>query len=415
MENRYQQVKIWLLIALPVLAIAIGSGFAVHLAQVRRARLVVKVPTPVLPTPNAYDTFCRAGDALVSQAETFEVVKPQCPLAVQRRVLGENARALALLRQGLTQQYFHPPVRTSDVKFPYGKWRSLARLLKAESQVRAARGDWHGAAHSALECIHFGSTVPHGAPLIGTLVGIAMQTSGRDQLWHTVDQLSAPQARDAIKTLTLLSAHDVTAPTALQEELWSTYAMLQKEVLNADTSATESGDVPPAQRSRKVRQTMIDVYAEMMLKEIANSRLPYTRQQRLVNPRGPMAIAANEFVIDSRKFSCRFYGNQTGNRLLMVALALRAYRCEHDAYPNTLQALTPAYLTTLPADPFAARGAFHYRQRGASYVLYSVGPDGVDNGGTPISDPKHASHTTQRVTTESTGDIVAGVTVGASR
>ena len=104
---------------------------------------------------------------------------------------------------------------------------------------------------------------------------------------------------------------------------------------------------------------------------------------------------------------------ETQNRLLLVSLALRAYRLEHGGYPVSLAELAPAYLKQIPDDPFALKGAFLYRINGQKYVLYSVGPDGKDDGGTPIDDPKLATAISPNaryniVKQDSVGDIVAG-------
>ncbi len=81
---------------------------------------------------------------------------------------------------------------------------------------------------------------------------------------------------------------------------------------------------------------------------------------------------------------------QTGSRLLRVAYALAAYRQEHNGRdPNALSDLVPAYLSRIPNDPYAfpvaplaykspAQNASLSNERG---TLYSVGPDGVDDGG----------------------------------
>jgi hypothetical protein len=95
----------------------------------------------------------------------------------------------------------------------------------------------------------------------------------------------------------------------------------------------------------------------------------------------------------------------------MATLALRLYRLEHGAYPESLEALAPRYLATVPADPFALNAALRYRRKGSKYVLYSIGPDGVDNGGAAIlsKDPTRKGPSRYTVTQDSTGDIVAGV------
>ncbi len=67
-------------------------------------------------------------------------------------------------------------------------------------------------------------------------------------------------------------------------------------------------------------------------------------------------------------------------QLAQVALALRIYHEDHGQYPTILQDLSPKILPALPLDGFAD-APFHYRRDGDGYLLYSVGPDGKDDGG----------------------------------
>ncbi|CAN5778535.1 hypothetical protein BH11PLA1_BH11PLA1_19440 [soil metagenome] len=77
--------------------------------------------------------------------------------------------------------------------------------------------------------------------------------------------------------------------------------------------------------------------------------------------------------------------DSVGTRTL---LAIQRYRDEHaDALPPTLAALCPAYLAATPIDP-ATGSALGYRiiepardALGRRYLLYSIGADGVDDGG----------------------------------
>jgi hypothetical protein len=72
--------------------------------------------------------------------------------------------------------------------------------------------------------------------------------------------------------------------------------------------------------------------------------------------------------------------NQAHIRMLLCALALRCYRLEHGELPAALADLAPEYLPEVPVDPFSD-GPFVYRRQDGQYVLYSVGPDGHDDGG----------------------------------
>jgi hypothetical protein len=96
---------------------------------------------------------------------------------------------------------------------------------------------------------------------------------------------------------------------------------------------------------------------------------------------------------------------------LKTTLALRLYHLDRGAYPARLEDLTPGYLEAVPADPFALKATLRYRRWGGKYVLYSIGPDGGDDGGTPARDqePGVASGSHYVVKPDSKGDIVAGI------
>ena len=55
-------------------------------------------------------------------------------------------------------------------------------------------------------------------------------------------------------------------------------------------------------------------------------------------------------------------------------------------YSESLTALDPAILATPPADPAKADSAIHYRRTESGFLLWSVGDDRKDDGGTPDKD-----------------------------
>jgi hypothetical protein len=65
-----------------------------------------------------------------------------------------------------------------------------------------------------------------------------------------------------------------------------------------------------------------------------------------------------------------------------MVIALARYKAEHSAYPKTLDALVPEYSDGIEMDPFG-NDALAYRREKDGFVLYSIGRDGVDNGGAP--------------------------------
>lgn len=68
-------------------------------------------------------------------------------------------------------------------------------------------------------------------------------------------------------------------------------------------------------------------------------------------------------------------------RMAAVALAIRMYETDHGHRPRDLDSLVPDYLPAIPADPMSTSGVIQYLPDAEYPRLYSVGPDGIDDGG----------------------------------
>jgi len=71
----------------------------------------------------------------------------------------------------------------------------------------------------------------------------------------------------------------------------------------------------------------------------------------------------------------------TLHQMLLAATALERYRLAHDEYPSDLGKLTPAFLSERPFDYFAMQPLRYHRLAPDEFRLYSIGKDGVDDGG----------------------------------
>ena len=72
---------------------------------------------------------------------------------------------------------------------------------------------------------------------------------------------------------------------------------------------------------------------------------------------------------------------ETMRRLLVTAIALERYRLRNGTYPDSLGALTPAWLTGQPMDFMDGQPLRYRRIADGRFLLYSVGLDCTDNGG----------------------------------
>ncbi|MEM8550291.1 MAG: hypothetical protein AAGF10_05820, partial [Verrucomicrobiota bacterium] len=69
--------------------------------------------------------------------------------------------------------------------------------------------------------------------------------------------------------------------------------------------------------------------------------------------------------------------------LLRTGLAINAYADDQGQLQPSLEALVPAYLTELPIDRLdVSASTLSYTVKGDSFRLWSVGPNGTDEGGT---------------------------------
>ena len=71
---------------------------------------------------------------------------------------------------------------------------------------------------------------------------------------------------------------------------------------------------------------------------------------------------------------------------LQVLYAVRLFQHDHGRLPHNLAELTPQYLESAPIDPYSAQPLV-YRDHQHWHGLYSVGPDGQDDGGRFIAPP----------------------------
>ncbi len=378
------------------------------------------VPTPTMPRPNAFDVFQAAVRAEV-QVGTIAGIGPmpgQRPSqAAEEAAVAANAAALRLLRRGLALPYRQPPIRSLQANMSYyAGFRSLARLLNEQATLQEQRGEWGDAADSRLDAVALGIQVPRGGPVEGMLVGIACQAIGRKALWSDIPLLTAPQARAAARRMERLTARQLPPADTFQEDEWTGQASLlgsfrspswRRDLLSYVGTDNYRADIhaAPLQAVRYPflsRRDILSDYTRYMDDAVADAGRPYAAP----DPAPPGDLFSLRFASPYRLVRHRATGDETQNALLTAALALRAYRVEHGAYPPTLNALVPGYLSRVPDDPFAASGPLRYKVSGAKYVLYSIGPDGRDDGGRPISGSTPGSVYSQP---DSQGDIVAGI------
>jgi hypothetical protein len=80
-------------------------------------------------------------------------------------------------------------------------------------------------------------------------------------------------------------------------------------------------------------------------------------------------------------FLTRILNAEAGKRITITAIALKRYQLKNGKWPESLAELTPAFLPSIPLDPVDGKPLRYRRNEDGTYVLYSIGGDGVDDGG----------------------------------
>jgi len=116
-----------------------------------------------------------------------------------------------------------------------------------------------------------------------------------------------------------------------------------------------------------------------------------------INLGGMLPVFAGYFT------SCMFQGGFDNNfvamqkRVMNTGKALEAFYADNKQYPGILEELLlpVPYLKSLPLDPFVVEDRtklqYYVNETRNGYILYSVGPDGKDQGGILIYDPTNGT------------------------
>lgn len=415
------------LFVLCIIAIGIGCSGA-------NEPMTIKSPPPAkLPSPNAYDYYLQAYQKLQQSAEATiyngEALGPvwssltpnEEPTAKKELAIAVTGDALELLREGFKYPYQAPLKRSYKALFPfYVKFRDIARYLKLRASVLASQGDWNGSVSSNLDALRLGNDPPKDGTLISMLVGISLQSFGQKEIWQSIEHLNATDARNATQRMEKIVTGQTSLLDCLQgEKLFVQASLLDlfkqphwREVLAYESkSSTENQEQYPTKIIPKISEKRIfSYYTKQIDLVIAEARKPYLTRKPVDPPSPIFSSMLSNYYFSSAKVAV----NEVVNALLLTTLALQTYKAEHGAYPASLTDLIPAYLNTLPTDPFTDSLPLHYLPTADKYLLYSIGPDGKDDRGQPIDSGQNSLLTRYQIFPSNkpgSGDIVAGVNI----
>lgn len=303
------------------------------------------------------------------------------------KVLASNSSALSLVHEGLEKPCRVPNLELrgpSDVGAA-GGMKALGVLLLLEGRQQEMGRQPARAFESYQSVIRFGQQLRAtavGALLVGTR---SIMDDGCREMragLRTGVPMTDSQIEDNIVFLNRAIAGLPAIRSLLARERdaavgWVEVAVPQESEVLAD-ARDQGGDgyTPDLQViTRQIRgyYTAAVRAAALPCAEALATEIP--------RPSDPIAAA----VCDD--FRVLVYGEYRLRAALLatrLCFAVRRYQETNRVAPSTLGAMVPSFLSTIPTDPITGE-AFRIRSEGERYLVYSIGPDGQDDGGMTVA------------------------------
>jgi hypothetical protein len=406
-----------LLIALAIIAIIIGVLLPVVFRNCR------DIPPPdtsdlalvrpeVAPEDNAYTYFSAISNVLYWPTNAFFIEKCLLWKSVSddfiTDVIGKNERALALIERGLACRIcIIPEIPDFDSASPIKELSQAAGIMASKTRQARLAGRYPEATATCLALLKFGKMVRAGVEYDVEYHGTLILDYGLNEAQDLARDQNTPL--DQLERLfTGLAALDPLTPGIVhaikaQYRYWATLADRirdgKKDVGNPFVCywLTKMGRRPPVYffQANKTKLIFADIsrgaisnlprfYAEVNFTNLAETLAVNKGIFQLIakpNALGRIVCMDYHFVLEGEcEHKCKFDSVIAATRLI---LACNIYRRKEGKLPADLQALVPAYLAAVPADPYDGKP---FRYSAAKGVVYSVSKDLRDDGGSSPGD-----------------------------
>lgn len=367
------------------------------------------------------DPAVRAADAPLTQTN------PDISSAAVGDLLARHADTLDTIRRAadldtcrFTRDWTRPSI---DMLLPEVQaLREQARILA----LAARRAAFEGRIEDALaDVVRIHRISRHAAAepiLISQLVGTALDATALDTLTKVLPalgpgdlrQLDAPVIHDLVGLPPSL-ARGFIGEEALGLSTFADFADARSTV-DGLWQLTGNPDLAPGTLMRWVSVPLSLLFRVFQLpfditgyrRELHSGRqlaaLDYERPQRYVEQRKHLSATEAEWRkthpagVMSRILTPwigKVVQSQTRavaqHRAAAALLAATKHRLETGQMPESLEALVPGELPTLPRDPFTTDAPLHLKATPEDLLVWSVGPDGEDDGGPQKDGEEHDS------------------------
>ena len=252
-------------------------------------------PPIVLPNPNGFDRFIKAGGTIKRPDDYRKLSEPELLRFVQA-----NATALVLARDAFNLNSCVPLADFPEVYRDLGAIKSIAYGLAAEGRLALMESRTNDAAKSYLDAIRIGQKSMQGGLLIHRLFDLACEVIGMTPLEKICVGVDSKTSRELILGLEKIDREsDSAAEVEKRERGWSR--------------------------------------AKYGLK----GQIEWIVQSRSLQPFKPVFANLEQKINTVEK----------QRRTLILDLAAHAFELEKGTRPKSFSDLVPGYLKSIPVDP----------------------------------------------------------------
>lgn len=330
------------------------------------------------------------------------------PIALVHTLFAESMPVMDEIQTAVRRPYSQFPIHYEDnfsALCPHlSKLKSLGRLFALRALTELVAGENDAALRDVETALELSESLKSEPILISGLVRIAILEIAMQPIWEGVNggkwsdgQLAELQTR--LQQIDLLTGYQLS----MRGERVFDMALVDY-VEDTRKVETLGNDVPG--NTPELRDLLYD-YAPKgwyLLNKVELARMNLELMLPTIDPRErlyhPEKVAAYEdqvihqIIGHPKMFLARliapaisgaaikFVLGQTDANFATMACALERYKMKNGHYPDALKALEPDFMDAVSHDIMDGQ-PLRYRRERNSYVLYSIGQNGSDDGGKP--------------------------------
>ena len=308
--------------------------------------------------------------------------------ALIAQYVADNNEALELIHAGAAIEHSRYPIDLNagfETKLPYlSEMRKAVFLLKLEAILNAENGDGKLAVRSAISIFGIARSRAKEPMMISQMIHASCQTVAISTIEQVINRtvLTGEQLIELIECVHNTERIFDLSCVFVGERCMVRSFFKAPESVNPDLIiGIPVRSILELYKAVGLADADAIIYLDLMDGYIKSTQLPLHKRHDAVNAidarlrsTSKIHILLHTFMPALLRITTIELGNIAHLRTARVALAIERYRLVAGKLPDGLTNLVPAYLDSVPTDPFDGN-ELRYKKLETGFVVYSIGED----------------------------------------